>query len=186
MNTFVAKLAVAIPLALGVAAGSSVAHAQLGNATAAIGSAGEADAGPSEGRAAAPRVVGNCITNRTAYRTQSNSVSTTSPTFSTMPNTHFPVTHAAGCIIVDFSAMVLIVNSTERMLVRAWIGGIGAAEPLQMNLGRPASANQYETRSTHFVFPNVPAGTHTVRIEWRSQNGGNVGVGNRTLKVQYR
>ena len=169
--------------------GLDPAHAQLGNGSGAIGAGGEAigtiEGGVSEGeRAAAPRIVGGCVTNRTAYRTQSNTVTTTSSTFVTMPNTHLPVTHAAGCLIVDVVGEVTNTN-TATMFIRAWIGGIGAAEPPDGALGVPALAGAIETRSMRFVFPNVPAGTHTVRIEWRTFSGTMFAL-HRALTVMHR
>ena len=167
------------------------AHAQLGTGNAAIGGGGEAiGRGAPEGAASeAPRAVaplGQCVTNRTAFRTPGNFVGTTSTSFALMPNTHFPVTHAAGCLIVDFAGMVQIDDASNQMRIQAIIVGIGIAEPGQMFIGRPAAPGDVETRSMRFVFRDVPAGTHTVRIDWRSDTGGNVNVASRTLTVQYR
>jgi hypothetical protein len=36
------------------------------------------------------------------------------------------------------------------------------------------------------VFPNVAPGSHTIVMKFRSQNGGNVTVYNRTTTVSYR
>ena len=167
------------------------AHAQLGTGNAAIGGGGEAiGRGAPEGAASeAPRAVaplGQCVTNRTAFRTPGNFVGTTSTSFALMPNTHFPVTHAAGCLIVDFAGTVLSSDASNAVTIRAFIVGIGPAEPGAVSMGRPAAPGIFETRSMRFVFRDLPAGTHTVRIEWQSNTGGNVNVAFRTLTVQYR
>lgn len=185
-------LAVVAALAVGsLLADVDPAHAQLGTGSTAIGGGGEAigrevpDTRSSEApRAVAP--VGQCVTNRTAFRNPMNFVGTRSTDFAVMPNTHFKVTHAAGCLIVDFAGIVLTTDASNQMTIQAFVAGIGTAEPGQMFLGRPAAPGDFETRSMRFVFRDLPAGTHTVRIDWRSEPGGNVNVGPRTLTVQYR
>ena len=178
--------AIAAALAIGATfGGDGLVQARLGTGGEAIGGTPEMVSAHTRANDAS-RSVGNCITNRTAYRTQSNSASTVSGIFAAMPNTHFPVTHNAGCLIVDFSGEVYTSSATTRMLIRAWIGGIGAAEPVFVFLGRPVAAGILEVRSMRFVFPNVPAGTHTVRIDWASSSGASVHVNRRTLTAQYR
>ena len=191
MNVFRCLLACAVALTIGAGGVAGSARAQLGNGSAAIGTgraigAVPETASPEAAKVGAPRAIGQCVTNRTAFRTQDNEVSTTSFTFVTMANTHFPVTHQAGCLVVDLAGMVANASALGAISVRAWIGGVGAAEPPEISLGRPIEALIYDTRSMRFVFPNVPAGTHTVRIDWRSQTGSTVSVNERTLTVQYR
>jgi hypothetical protein len=137
---------------------------------------------------AAARVFGSCITNRTVFRTQTNQVQTLSPlSFRTMDNTHLPVTHAAGCLIVDFAGELHSNTNAGRIHIRAFITGRGVAEPPEALIGHSVEATEFETRSMRFVVPNVPAGTHTVRIEWLMDDlFGIARARNRTLTVQHR
>ena len=179
-------LCVAVALIAGAAiGGGGLVQAGLGTGGEAIdrGALALAASGAPD---AAPRTFGQCITNRTAYRTQSNVVSTISTDYVVMANTHLPVTHTAGCLIVDFAGVVATIGSANRMIIRAWIPGIGTAEPPLAFLGQPVTSAVHETRSMRFVFPNVPAGTHSVRIDWRSETGDLVAAVYRTLTVQYR
>ena len=193
MTNLQTMLAFAAALTLGaLLVAVDPARAILGTASTAVGSGGESigrgspDTASSEAQSAAPRAVGTCVTNRMAFRTQTNFVEMTFTDFAVMPNTHYPVTHAAGCLIVDFAGEVAGDTADDAMFIRASIQGIGAAEPPEVFLGLPVAANFREMRSMRFVFPNVPAGTHTVRIEWRSLSGGTVATESRTLTIQYR
>ena len=191
MTNLRSLFAVAAALAIGaLLGGGGLVQAKLGTGDEAIGGTPDI-ASVGAPRAEAPRVVGQCITNRTAYRTQTNQVSATPGlfTFVLMANTHLPVTHAAGCLIVDFSAEMSAGTADTNMIIRASISGTGlqVAEPPFAAVGRPVAANVYEMRSMRFVFPSVPAGTHTVRIEWSRGSGAGPGeIRNRTLTVQYR
>ena len=165
------------------------ARAELGAGGSSIGSGGNAiGKGAAQGETAAyeaaPRAVGGCTTNKTQFRTQTNQVHTASNVFAVMPNTHFPVTHAAGCLIVDFAGEMAAIGAY--LEVRAWIGGIGAAEPPVVLLAPNSGADAItDTRSMRFVFPNVPAGTHTVRIDWKLASGDAFAT-RRTLTVMHR
>ena len=145
------------------------------------------DVAPREASGAvAPRAFGQCITNRTAFRTQSNGINTASAAYEIMPNTHFPVTHNAGCLIVDFSGEMTANDADTLMQIKATIPGTTAEPSSGAFLGRSAFPFFLETRSMRFVFPNLPAGTHTVRIEWRASGAGSVTAASRTMTVQYR
>ena len=196
MTQYRSFLAAAVALATGTAAvGVAPAHAQLGTGDSAIGAGGEAvgaalsSNGTEAESAAAPRTTGGCTTNKTEFRTQSNLVEKVwngFSGFSTMPNTHLPVTHAAGCLIVDFSGDMTLLGANPPTFIRALIAGVGAAEPSWASVGTPATPGNMMVRSARFVFPNVPAGTHTVRIEWSVIASGTVRAERRTLTVQHR
>jgi hypothetical protein len=184
-------LAAAAALTIGaVFTGVELAQAQqLGTGSNALGSGGasigRADVPMVEDqRAVAPAIAGDCVTNRTRFRTETNFVNTTTTFFVKMPNTHLPVTTSGGCLIVDFAGEVFISDSDNGLKIQAYISGIGEAQPSSVFLGLPAG--KWDTRSMRFVFPNVPAGQHIVRIEYRRDNGGTVSTKVRTLTVQYR
>ena len=184
--------AVAVALALGVAVGGvAPSQAQIGTGNSIIGAGDEtigAVVSPDDPKAnrAEARAFGDCIVNRIAYRTQENLVQTSSGAFATMPNTHVPVTHADGCLVVDLAVEMTNSDGSGNLMVRAVINGIGVATPIGTLLGRVVSPTVYETRSMRFMFPNVPAGTHTVKIEWLASGGGTASAQKRTLTVQHR
>ena len=189
MTNLQTMLVLAVALTVGGSMfGVDPAHAQLGNGSAAIGR-GPPDAASSKTpQAGAPRAVGSCITNRTAFRTQTNAIQRNAPvSFFLMDNTHVPVTHAAGCLIVDFAGEMYANTNAGTIRIRASIVGIGVGEPPEALIGHTVDPTEFETRSMRFVFPDVPAGTHTVRIDWRTDDiFATLRARNRTLTVQHR
>jgi hypothetical protein len=83
-------------------------------------------------------------------------------------------------VIVTFTAVLTVDNAW--MYVKATLDGKNPLDPAA-GLWRVIAQ---ESRTAVFVFRNVAPGNHTIAMKFRSSNGGNVTVYNRTTTVSYR
>ena len=130
---------------------------------------------------------GSCLVNRVKYRTTANQNGTYSTGFVDVPDSYVSITVGGAnpsCVIATFSASARVVNST--MYVRAYIPQLGATAEPQSSFFTALSGSLFHAHSMQFVFPSIPPGQYSVRIQYRSQNGQLVFVGTRTLTVQFR
>jgi hypothetical protein len=72
------------------------------------------------------------------------------------------------------------------MYVRAHIPQLGATAEPETAFFTGHSGVLFHAHSMQFVFPSIPPGQYSVRIQYRSINGQLVVVGTRTTTVQYR
>jgi hypothetical protein len=137
--------------------------------------------------AAAQDVQGSCVVNRATYRAETNGGgSTSSTTFVNIPQTALDITVGGAeptCVIVVFTAQTQT-TSTENMLVRAVIPGLGAGVPADFSMG-PGTGTT-EARPAQFVFEDVAPGDYTVRMQYRSVPGTTVTVTRPTVVVHHR
>ncbi|MPZ58987.1 MAG: hypothetical protein GEU91_21370 [Rhizobiales bacterium] len=137
--------------------------------------------------AVAQGVQGSCVVNRATFRAQtSGGGSTNSTTFVNIPQTALDVTVGGAnptCAIVVFTAQTQT-TADENMVVRARIPGIGIGVPAEFALGTGTGAT--ESRPAQFVFENVPPGTYTVRMQYRSVPGTTVTITRPTVVVHHR
>jgi hypothetical protein len=144
---------------------------------------------------AAPQVVvspvtGRCTAPTTDFRTTNSTDTVTSSTsFTTIPQmAHTFTTAASGCVIVHFAAETFAPRG--RVLdIRARLDNTTTATPSDVQLSGDDDEDEdgrWARSHAHiFVFPSVPAGTHTLRMEWRS-SGGAVTIHRRTMLMQHR
>jgi hypothetical protein len=133
--------------------------------------------------AMAATATGNCVTTGTEYRVTDTPAGTTSTNLVTMPQSGIAFVQGGsvpGCVVVTFAAV--ITTASTWMFVSATLDGNSPIDP-NRNFG---SVSAQDSRTTVFVFPNVAPGSHTIVMKFRSQNGGNVTVYNRTATVSYR
>ena len=133
-----------------------------------------------------PAAAGTCNLNRVRYRTATNQNSTYSVNFVDVPDSSINVNIGGvnpSCVIVTFSASARVVNSI--MYVRAYIPQLGATAQPETAFFTALSGNLFHAHSMQFVFPSIPPGQYSVRVQFRSQNGQLVVVGTRTVTVQY-
>lgn len=84
-------------------------------------------------------------------------------------------TETRGNLAATFSADASV--DTGRFFARAVVDGVAVSDVLLVQGGVPRAPRSYT-----FVAPNVPAGTHTVRIDYLGE-GGTLYVGPRSLSV---
>jgi len=139
------------------------------------------------GNLVTPVAAGACNLNRVKYRTATNQNSTYSVNFVDVPESSININIGGpnpSCVIVTFSASARVVNSI--MYVRAYIPQLGATAQPETAFFTALSGNMFHAHSMQFVFPSIPPGQYSVRVQFRSQNGQLVVVGTRTTTVQYR
>jgi len=179
--TGVAVTALVVP-ATGVLAGS-----QRGSAS------GEPEGQAAAPSAAAPEAVGTCTAlSKLSFSQATTGGSTTSSSFVSIPNGAVTLSTAStGCIAVTFTAEAFAGGSPGALMyVRATRNGVAcqASEDWQLTGdddedgdGRWARGHAYSC-----VFTNVPAGTHTIRMQYRSGVGGTVFINDLGLQVLSR
>jgi hypothetical protein len=123
------------------------------------------------------------------FRAATSRESTSSTAFSNIPDAGVNFTVGGDdptCVVVVFSAEAQT-GLDRNMAVRArLLSGIGVGEPPQVFFGRHADVGLH-TRSMQFVFPEVPPGNQSLRIQFRSTGPGDVvRIGARTTVVHHR
>jgi hypothetical protein len=129
----------------------------------------------------------SCLVNRATFSAGIDCTSTNSTSFVNVPQTALDITVGGSvptCVIVAFSAQTKT-DPNENMNVRARIAGIGIGEPEDVTFGSGSGA--LEARATQFVFANVPPGSYTVHMQYRSvEAGSNVRICEPTVVVHHR
>ena len=114
-------------------------------------------------------------------------VATTSVAWAAVPNlAGIATTSAGGCVVATLSTEVF--RSTDAgglLLFRAIVDESTTMEPGEI-AGGPSDAFAVETTAFTFWQCNLSRGTHPVVIEWRSNDGYEGRVRNRTLVVEAR
>jgi hypothetical protein len=129
---------------------------------------------------------GNTKQSKQQFANTGDQNSTSSTTFVDIPGAVVPINVSSKggpkCVSVIFTAMAFA-SGGELELVRALLDGAA---------GNPADT-QFEgdsgiwatSQAMTFVFPNVPAGAHTVRMQFRSNGGGSVFIHRGTVLVLF-
>jgi hypothetical protein len=127
---------------------------------------------------------GSCTLSKTKWATTPdvNSI-TQSTSFVAVPGSKITFTQsAAGCVIVQFSAGASTDTNTA-VVVQAQLDGATLASPDDNVFSRDSDEAD---RAMSFVFPKVSAGSHVVEMQYKSDTGLNVLLGDRTVIVQYQ
>lgn len=109
---------------------------------------------------------------------------TNSQTFRNIPQTLVSFTQGgavASCVIVRFSAEAGANGAGFIMEVRAILDGVTEALPISVRFGEGTEV----ARFYEFIFKQVAPGAHTLRMQFRSNNGVSTFVSNRTTVVLY-
>ena len=86
-----------------------------------------------------------------------------------------------GCVIVTFTAQVN--SGSNRLGLRAFLDNTTVGTPFEVVLTMSIAST--ETRTTVFVFSDVPAGAHTLKMQFSSPDTGAVTVMRHVTMVQY-
>jgi hypothetical protein len=127
---------------------------------------------------------GNCVTTGTKYQIPSTSRCTTSTSFVTILNSSIAFVQggsASGCVIASFTSVITTATSAW-MTVKATLDG---SDPVDPNQGLWRVSVQ-ESRTAVFAFADVAPGDHKITMKFKSSDGQNVCVYNRTTTVSYR
>jgi hypothetical protein len=133
------------------------------------------------------------ITNFSFATGETLAQSTTSTTFVDIPDMTVPFTVGGtslkNCIKVEFSAFTFA--ALDRLLyVRALLDGVKVASPSEVQFSgdddEDADGNWARSHAFNFEFSNVAAGPHTLKIQFRSFDGGTVFVHRRSVFVHHK
>lgn len=117
------------------------------------------------------------------------SKSTTSTSFVKVPNASMNITVSGtsnSCVIISFSALTWV-EGDHAMFVQAVLDGSTIAKPgPQQFAGSDAPLSFAVVKSFDFIFPSVAPGSHTVKMQFRSNDGAVVYEHQHTLVAQYR
>jgi hypothetical protein len=111
---------------------------------------------------------GTCRTTQIAYNSNPQmDVSTDSATFIDVPNTAVTFTQTVmGCVVVQLTVGETSNSLTDDLRVRAkFAAGSVNAVPGE------ATLLSYNGATVQFLFTDVPPGSHTVKIRYRSASG---------------
>jgi hypothetical protein len=134
-------------------------------------------------------VTGKCNTNKVNFAVTDNApFSTTSTTFVDMPEMSvtftIPVGTPRSCVRVEFSAYTYA-PGTELMDIRTVLDGTTVGAPGEIQF-EGSSATWATSRAFNFLFTDVKAGTHTIKMQWYSFFGGDVFVHKRSMFVHHK
>ena len=129
-------------------------------------------------------ITGNCPVTRQSFASLSDGQATSDSSFVDMPGTRVRFTQGGtrkSCITVVFSGQGYAPEPALMVILPI----LGSTENQQVQLvGGQASWG--EAGAFVFSFRGVSPGKHTVRIQWRSANGGTVSISFRTLVVYHQ
>ncbi len=158
--------------------------------TVAVGATRHPNAGQAGRQSAGPAtvIVGGCKAAKVDFAANDVGTSTTSTSFVDLPGASvtFSIGGAAtSCVVADYSGQAFA-PSPRLLFIQALLDGasLGAPSPVQLVGG---SADTFsDSYSMQFVWPSVAPGVHTVKIQFRSFEGGSVAVNRGTLVVQHK
>jgi hypothetical protein len=172
-------VAASVVMALGGLAAAESAFSRTG---AGHGAPGGERLGPST------TISGDCSTRKIGYASSDETgLSTSSPDFVDVPGMALTFeTARSGCVLVSYSAVVLAAGADRPLLnVRAMLDGAFPSFPGEVQLEGDSQGEWADARAFNFVFIRVPAGTHTVKMQWRSADFGIVWTHERTMLVSH-
>jgi len=174
--------------------GAAVILAALIPMTASAQKAGVPDDAGESARAPRAAVKGRCGALRVDFAASDLMFSTTSSTiYANIPDTQITfVQSKPGCVIVHYSAFVYAASdSAALMYVRPLLDGAVTAVPAETQFSgdddEDGDGRWARSHAMNFVFPDVPAGTHRLTMQWRSLVDGQViYTHRRTTLVHHR
>jgi hypothetical protein len=129
---------------------------------------------------------GSCAApSKVAFKTTTETVQTTSPTFVDVPNGSVSFTGSSNCAFVRFSAVVV---PNEEAEVQVLLDGsvIARPGPVPFIVYNPYVSQPPEPISFDFVLTKIPLGSHVIQLQWRITSGAKpIEFRARTLLVSY-
>ena len=129
--------------------------------------------------------LGICNVNAIAVRDIQDLFGTTSTTGVDIPHMSVTFTLAApGCVVAEFTANASADNTFENSSVLFDLDNGQLVAP--KTFGNKIATGRTEVLTAKYVFFNLPAGTHSVKMKLQSDNGTKIYVSYKTLLVHYR
>ncbi len=187
MRRMTARVALVLVVMLATFAGAS---AVLG----AGGQPSRSGLAPGTRQSRAPALTGQCKVTKISYVTgEDTSLSTTSTAYVDVPGMSSTFTEGGTvtrCVVVQYTAYVFAATGgTALMYVRALLDGVTVASPTETQFDgdsdEEGDGRWARSHAFNFVFPSVTPGGHTIKIQWRSFDGGTIFTHRRTLLVSH-
>jgi hypothetical protein len=186
MRRMTARVALVLVVMLATFA---AAHTVLG----ARGQLSRSGLAPGTRQSRAPALTGQCKVSKVSYATgEDTGNSTTSTSYVDVPGMSSTFTEGGTvtrCVTVEYTAFVFAAEGDNLMFVRALLDGVTVASPSETQFdGDSDEDGDFQWARSHafnFVFPSVAPGSHTIKIQWRSLDGGTIFTHRRTLLVGH-
>jgi hypothetical protein len=138
----------------------------------------------SSNKLAAP-ISGTCASGASAYSVSTDVQTTGSRTYRDVTGTSVSFTQgSSGCAEVSFSAEAAAVPG-ELMLTRVLFDGAKICAPADNILASDSPSGDLADHAMNYICGNVPAGNHTITLQFRSRFGHRVAIGYRTTIVRF-
>ena len=95
------------------------------------------------------------------------------------------VTSGTGCIAGTFSAVAYNANANDSVRLQVLLDG-NTCDPLTGNYGFGGGTPFGSESAEYICGANIPAGSHTIQVQYHSGNGGNAEIYQRALVVNHR
>ncbi|HLY04978.1 MAG TPA: hypothetical protein VKR31_04450 [Rhizomicrobium sp.] len=133
----------------------------------------------------AATTAGTCTESAAGYSVSTAFQATSSTNWTTVNGTTLSFKQGTtGCVEVSFTAEAGTVPG-DNLLVRVVRDAGTVCTPTNNLFGAQGSSDNPADRAMNFICPSVPAGSHTVKIQFASRFGRKVGLDYRTTIVRY-
>jgi hypothetical protein len=131
-----------------------------------------------------PVSTGTCQENAVAYSVSTDLQKTGSRNFQDVSGTAVSFTQgAAGCVEVSFSSEAATVPG-EILVTQVLLDG-NLCLPSDNLFASDSPSSDLADRAMNYICPNVSAGSHTAKVQFRSRFGHRVALDYRTTIVRY-
>jgi hypothetical protein len=128
---------------------------------------------------------GTCTSGASAYSVSTDLQTTTSRKYRDVTGTSVAFTQgASGCVEVSFSGEGATTPG-EILVTQAVIDGSAVCLPGDNLFASDSPSSDLADHAMNYICPNVGAGNHTAKIQFRSRFGGKVALDYRTTIVRY-
>jgi|KBSMisStaDraftv2_1062788.scaffolds.fasta_scaffold336738_1 hypothetical protein len=128
---------------------------------------------------------GSCRAGAMAYSISTDLQTTSSKNYRDVSGTGVSFTQgAAGCVEVSFSGEGATTPG-NLLVTQAVLDGSTVCLPGDNNFASDSPSSDVSDHAMNFICPNVSAGNHSVKIQFRTRFGGKVALDYRTTIVRY-
>ena len=128
---------------------------------------------------------GTCGAGAMAYSVSTDLQTTTSKNYRDVSGTGVSFTQgAAGCVEVSFSGEGATTPG-NLLVIQAVLDNSTVCLPGDDNFASDSPSSDVSDHAMNFICPNVSAGSHSVKIQFRTRFGGKVALDYRTTIVRY-
>lgn len=128
---------------------------------------------------------GACLLTGMKYSVSTDLQKTGSRTFRDVTGTSISFTQSqAGCVEVDFTAEAAA-TPNELLVTEAVLDGTTACLPADNIFASDSPSSDLAAHAMNYICPGVTAGSHAIKVQFRSRFGGQVALDYRTTIVRY-